>query len=146
MKLKYTILFTFLLLSSLLSFSQNENSREKIEAMKVAFITQELSLTTAEAQLFWPVYNDYEQKKKDIRKDLRQTQKGKLKNLDQMSDKEIEEMIDLEIEYDQKELDLKKEYHSKLKKVLSMKKIALLYKTEDKFKRKILEQLKNEGK
>ena len=33
---------------------------EKIEALKIAFITQKLQLTTDEAQKFWPVYNQYE--------------------------------------------------------------------------------------
>jgi hypothetical protein len=33
--------------------------REKIKALKVAFITKELNLTSGEAEKFWPVYNEY---------------------------------------------------------------------------------------
>ena len=35
-----------------------ENWREKVRAEQVAFITGELELTEAEAQAFWPVYNE----------------------------------------------------------------------------------------
>jgi len=31
----------------------------KLEAMKTAFITSRLNLTTEEAQKFWPIYNQY---------------------------------------------------------------------------------------
>jgi hypothetical protein len=32
---------------------------EKVEAIKVAYITKELNLTSSEAEKFWPVYNEY---------------------------------------------------------------------------------------
>ena len=42
--------------------SKNEG-REKMRAEQVAFITSELNLTEAEAQAFWPVYNDVQAQK-----------------------------------------------------------------------------------
>jgi hypothetical protein len=41
--------------------AQNGNGQrqEKIQALKIAFITQKLKLTPAEAEKFWPVYNQY---------------------------------------------------------------------------------------
>ncbi|MDI1303936.1 MAG: sensor of ECF-type sigma factor, partial [bacterium] len=62
MKLKK--LFPILLL--LISFSfygQGEKMREKkeqIKALKVAFLTTELKLTSNEAEKFWPVYNTFD--------------------------------------------------------------------------------------
>ena len=43
--------------------AQNDNREqktEKVQALKIAFITQKLELTSEEAQRFWPVYNRYE--------------------------------------------------------------------------------------
>ena len=38
----------------------NDNKRQQeIEALKVAFISRDLQLTPAEAQQFWPVYDQY---------------------------------------------------------------------------------------
>ena len=35
-------------------------SAKKLQALKIAFITQKLQLTSAEAEKFWPVYNQYD--------------------------------------------------------------------------------------
>ena len=39
-----------------------EKKKEKIEAIKVAYISEELELTVAESQAFWPVYNELQSK------------------------------------------------------------------------------------
>jgi hypothetical protein len=38
---------------------ENQNPRLNMYALKVAFITKDLNLTTEEAEKFWPVYNTY---------------------------------------------------------------------------------------
>lgn len=117
--------------------------RENIEAQRVAFITQELNLTPEEAQKFWPVYNQYTEKLQESRKKRRQEMKDSKENIDEMSDKEVEKLVDEEIIERQKELDLQKEYHSKFKAILPIKKVAKLYRAEDKFKRVLLNKLKD---
>ena len=37
----------------------NGNKGDKIEALRIAFISQQLNLTPQEAQKFWPVYNQF---------------------------------------------------------------------------------------
>ena len=64
-------------------------------------------------------------------------------NIDELSDKEVEKLVDEEISERQKELDLQKEYHAKFKAVLPIKKVAKLYRAEDKFKRVLLNKLKD---
>ena len=44
-------------------------SKENVEALKVAFITRHLNLTSEEAQKFWPAYNAYFEDLKKVRKD-----------------------------------------------------------------------------
>ncbi len=42
---------------------------EKIQSLKIAFITQKLQLTPDEAQKFWPVYNQYDKEVHSIESD-----------------------------------------------------------------------------
>ena len=129
----------FLLLASLTGSAQpggggGGDRAAKIKAWKVAFFTEQLDLSPEEAQKFWPVYNEYDNKLEEIRKKRRQERKIAKENLDEMDDKEIEALVDSEMAFRQKELDLQKEYHSKFKSVLTPRKVAKLYAAEEQFK------------
>lgn len=115
--------------------------KEKVEAMKVAYITNKLELTPAEAQQFWPVFNEFENKIQAIRQSRRKDSKDGMDNLDQLSDKEVEALIDSEVGFRQKELDVLKEYHSKFKAVLPIRKVAKLYRAQEDFKRELLKKI-----
>lgn len=151
-----TFLFIFCLAITNVAFAQGpenpstpprgahqQERRENIEAMKIAFLTKKLNLTPEEAQVFWPVYNQYKDKLDDLRKKRKQDHKDARKNLEEMADKDVEQMVDAEIVFRQKELDLQKEYHSKFKAVLPIKKVAKLYEAEEQFKRVLLDKLKD---
>lgn len=122
---------------------KHSEKRENIEAMKVAFITQKLNLTPEEAQQFWPVYNQYHDKLQELRKKRKLENKEAKENIDEMTDKEVEQLVDAEIAFRQKETDLQKEYHAKFKSVLPIKKVAKLYHAEEQFKRVLLDKLKD---
>ena len=132
------------MLCPLFMLAQNhkmDKKREKIEVQKIAFITKQLDFTPEEAQKFWPVYNQFS----DARKQLHEQHKKNRKNIDDLSDSEIEQVIDNHIILDQKELDIKKKYHTEFKKVLSNKRIAKLYHSEEQFKRELLKRIKREN-
>jgi len=117
-----------------------QNKREKIEAMKIAFITQRLSLNREEAQKFWPVYNEYDAEKGKLRKEKREQYRDYKTNFDDLSDEEITKFVDSQIIYRQRELDIQKKYHIDLKGVLPIRKVALLYKAEEDFKKHLLKE------
>ena len=121
----------------------SDEKREEIEAMKVGFLTRKLELTTEEAKSFWPVYNQYQgelDKLRDARKKERMTAKSEMEG---MSDKDIEKIVDGEITFRQSEIDIMKKYNSQFKSVLPMKKVAKLYRAEEDFKRELLHQLRD---
>jgi hypothetical protein len=122
---------------------RQNNKKEKIEAQKVAFITKKINLTPEEAQQFWPVYNQFENKIDELRKNRRRDLKQAKGNIDELTDKEVEQLVDNEILFKQKEIDLQKEYLPKFKAILSIKKIAKLYEAEEQFKRYLLNELKD---
>ena len=112
------------------------HAKERIEAQRVGFITQRLNLTPEESQQFWPVYNQYTEKLQQIR-----TAAKVDTPLDEMNDADTEKMILGQMDRETHELDLRKEYYQKLKKVISVKKIAKLYRAERDFKAELLKQL-----
>jgi len=123
---------------------QNRNDRkEKLESMKVAFITQELDLTSQEAQQFWPVYNQFDDELDRLRKARRSAMLDAKENFDGMSDADIARAIDGELSFQQQELDLRKKYVAEFKKVLPMKKVAELMRAEQRFKMKLLQEYQN---
>jgi hypothetical protein len=128
------VLFAFLKV-----FPQAGNKREKIEALRVAFITQKLNFTADESQKFWPVYNEYQDKLRTSRKEFR-NQPNTFVN-----DKDAQEYIDAELLLKQREFNLYKEYYEKIKKTIPIKKVAELRQAEEDFKKELLKQLQGKS-
>lgn len=121
---------------------ENRPRKEKVEAMKIGFITDYLDLSSEEAKEFWPVYNKYQDEMEVLRKGRRQNMLNDQTDLNTMSDSELEKLVDSEIIFHQNELDLQKKYHPQFKKVLPMRKVAKLYRAEEAFKKKLLEMIR----
>lgn len=116
---------------------------ERFNAQKIAFFTQKLNLTSAEAEKFWPVYNEYQKKKNDILMEKRDSDRYLRQSFNTLTDKEIEEITDKYIEYASDEADLLTVYHEEFKKVLPIKKVIRLYQAENQFKEMLLRQIRN---
>lgn len=122
------------------------SKRERLESLKVAYLTKELQLTPEEAQQFWPLYNEMTKKMRDIRKEQRGNRMDAKERFDSMSDAELSEAIDKELAYEQEELDLKKEYNAKFKKILPIKKVAKLHAAEKGFRKELLKGAREKRK
>ncbi len=118
-------------------YAQGGRVMEKIETQRIAFITNYLHLTPDESKNFWPVYGQYTENMKHIKKDAIPT-----KPLEDMNDQEADKAISTMFEKENKLLDLKKDCLLKLRKVLPSRKIALLYKAEIEFKGELLNAIK----
>ena len=114
---------------------------ERLEAMKIGFITERLNLSSDEAKVFWPVYNKFT----DDMKKLRQSSKGKISeemaDMSAMTDAEAEKVLNDMVNFKIQEADLLKKYAAEFKKVLPVKKVVLLFKAENDFKRELLKKL-----
>ena len=137
-----------LLLITSVSFAQrppqgkHKPDKEKVKAMKIAFITEKLALTPEEAQSFWPIYNEYDAKREALRKAMRKGRKNK-EEATNLSDEEIAKDIAKQFEIRQQELNLDKTYHQKFIQVLPIKKVGRLYRADHDFKRELLKKIKN---
>lgn len=145
------ILLVFLLLFSIVSFAQGGKFREKreqIKALKVAFITEELKLTPAEAEKFWPLYNAYDSKQTELRQQKLKSFSDRMESgsVDKMSDKEATNFL-IQMENTEDEIfESKKKFAKDLKNVLAPIKIIKLKKAEEDFSRKLLRQYRNKTK
>jgi len=125
-----------------------EKKKEQIKSLKIGFITNQLSLTNEEASKFWPIYNAFEVKQQEIKKQklnfiLDELHKD---SLDKISDKEATAIL-AQIEVAEDELfQLKKKFITSLKGVISPLKILKLKKVEENFTKKLLELYRDKKK
>lgn len=139
---KVTLLF-FVSVMSFISKAQDESpngrGKEKIKAAKVGLITNRLNLSEEQAKVFWIVYNEFNKKRSEVRKNIRQMT-AESRNITTSDDKilaDIKEIISLK----QKEVDLEKEYLSKFLKTINIRQVSELYKTEQLFNQMLVKKL-----
>jgi hypothetical protein len=106
---------------------------ERIEAIKVAFITKKLDLTTEEAQKFWPVYNNYQKELMDLMRKRREDR--------QKTDIAPNDKINADLAYESRMLDLKKKYKKLYLKAIPPEKVLLVYQAEREFREHLIKQL-----
>jgi len=136
----------FLLLLSLNITAQHKN-RERIKALKVSFITENLDLSEKEAQEFWPVYNNYEKQTSSIRfKEVKALKKEIKENISTMTDEEASAFVTKLNDAETRMLKLRMEFSEKLSNIIPAKKIILLKIAEDDFKKKMFEEYKKQRK
>ncbi|MFN3753847.1 sensor of ECF-type sigma factor [Flavobacterium sp.] len=143
------LIIAIIMLFSINSIAQGgrllKEKKEQIKAMKVAYITNELSLTPDEAAKFWPLYNAFEEKQHEIRKQKLKSYIDKIDDeaFDNLSEKEASTIL-TQMESSEEELyQAKKKFVASLKGVISSVKILKLKKAEEGFNRKLLQQYRD---
>lgn len=123
-----------LLVSMPLMFSQGRDCswKDRIKSERIAFITQEINLTSAEAEKFWPVYNSY----KDTKDQAQQAIRDAFRNLAEAekSGTDIEKCLDAYVKALDAKAGIETNALKAYKKVLPADKIAKLYLAEEKFR------------
>jgi hypothetical protein len=120
-KIYFLISFLFAL-NYICVAQQNEKFGDRIEALKVAFMTKELNLSATEAQQFWPVYNTYFQELKQAR-------------LDYPNDV---------IAYEEKVVSIRKKYREDFKKILGTdERVNQVFMSERNFREMLRKEIQN---
>jgi hypothetical protein len=112
--------------------------RERVEALRVAFIEKKLQLSNAESEKFWPVYNEYNDKVRELRRHVRMAFHKAGENV---SAGEAEELYRLESRNRQAELEVHAQYSERLKAMLGSARYIRLRLAEDQFKREMLKAI-----
>lgn len=136
---RFLVVLAFLLTTAI--YAQRP-AQERIRTLKVAFITERLGLTSEEAQNFWPVYNAHDQSLQKLRRRERQRFGSQLPYLEDVSEKEASELLSEFRTIQKEKFDLEQRFTADLENVLPSKKIILLLKAEEDFKKRLLQQVR----
>lgn len=144
--IKLFVIIAFLTAFQVFSQQHFPEKKEQIRALKVGFITNELSLTTEEAAKFWPLYNAFDDKQFELRHHKLRAFRNRMEtDFEKISEKEAAALLD-KMETNEEELfQLRKKFIANLKGVLPSIKIIKLKKAEDDFNKKLLKQYRNRG-
>jgi hypothetical protein len=120
---------------------QEQSDSEKLTAYKIAFFTQRLDLTPAEAEKFWPVYNDYSARKSKLQIDRVSMIRYATQNEANMSEAELSATADKLARTFVDEASLIASFSNELKKALPPAKVIRLYHIENQYKQQLLREL-----
>jgi len=142
-----TLLILFISFSA---FAQLEKEKgypkkisEKLKALKIAHITEQLDLTSEEAKVFWPIYNKHEDDLQELRDNL---VRRKLEGLTKLSEDEAKQVLKDMIKLEKQKHELESQFLSDLSKVIPATKVLKLVRAERSFKRKMIEEFKGRRK
>jgi len=128
------------------AFSQTDDTEKALKAEKVAFLTKKLDLTQDEAKMFWPLYDEYWEKKIKILNDRRKLADDFIQNINNITDKEAVYYARRYVESQKRESDLIAEYNKLLLHILPPKKVMLLYQSNYEFKNYLLQKVQETKK
>lgn len=123
---KYLLIITFLLggLSAIKAQDDQPGDdarrQEKLRALYVAYISQQLQLNPEEAQKFWPVHTQFENDLKTVRQEMP------------------------ELEKQQAILNIKKRYQENFNRIIGPNRCDRFFRMDGEFKRKLLERMRNQ--
>ena len=141
--MKKIVLFLLFMSVAFSSVHAQHDKHEKIRAFKTAYLTEQLSLTSSEAEKFWPVYNEYENKMIALKRDSYKVTRGNIEkqgDIDALDEKAAREYMKKILENEQQMTLMKIEMYNRMKPILSSKKILKLYQAEHDFNRRLLDE------
>ena len=116
---------------------QRAKMQERIEAQRIAFITQKLDLTPDESAKFWPVYNEFKKVQKSKRDEIIPD-----KPMSELNETEAEEIIGKRLAMEEEMIETKRDYFKQLKEIIPSTKIVILIQVEAEFNREVLQRIR----
>lgn len=114
----------------------------QLENAKIAFITTRVSLTQDQAQKFWPLYNEFSARRRDLNRTTRLLRRDVTEG---MTDQQIRDNFTQAFNMRQQELNLEKEYFDKFQKVISLRQVAQLFQAERDFTKEVIKRVAGVG-
>lgn len=137
------LLFAFFLFIATNATAQNKHfNNDAFEARKVSWLTTKLDLSTEDAKIFWPIYNDYVREQKIARKERNQKMISfrKIKEIEELDDEEIQTLIVNDFNARQRDLSIERKYYNRFKAELPIKIVGKFYRAQETFKKELLQQ------
>ncbi|MEN8203746.1 MAG: hypothetical protein ABFS28_14205 [Bacteroidota bacterium] len=125
---------------------QSKEQIEKFKKERKAYFNEELELTDAEAKAFWPLYDDFHNRKMKLVEDEKNTYSYAHTNAENLNDEEILDILAKAHKLKEDRLKLEAEYYQgRFLKALPAKKVLKLGKVEWDFRRHLMRELRGQG-
>lgn len=111
----------------------------QLDNARIAFLTARVSLTQDQAQRFWPVYNEFIAKRRDLNRAARLLRRDA--DNPSLSDAQLRENFNQDFGIRQQQLNLEKDYFDKAQKALTLRQLAQLYQAERDFTKEVLKRV-----
>lgn len=134
------LIFTFCV-----KVNAQKGGKERIKAYKTAYITEELDLSSKEAEKFWPVYNQYDKKLFILKVEKSRKERRRIKELggpESLSDEEATNVVFSMLTNEKEASVIKEKMYKELSKILSPTKLLTLYQAERNFNKRLLSEYK----
>ena len=118
---------------------KDQSSETEFRAKQQAYMSKKAELTPEENEKFFPLYFEFQDKKKEINREAWREAKNGAKT--EVSESKYEEIIDKLFDNQETIAKLEKEYIKKYREILSAKKVYMIYWAERKFNRNMLKIL-----
>lgn len=114
----------------------------QLDNARIAFITGRVSLTQDQAQRFWPVYNEFLAKRRDLNRAARVLRRDA--STASLSDAQLRDNFNQDFAIRQQQLNLEKDYFTNAQKVLTLRQLAQLYQAERDFTKEVLKHVSSQ--
>jgi len=111
----------------------------QLDNAKIAFITSRLTLSQEQAQRFWPIYNEFVQRRRELNRSARLLRRDATNPA--LTDAQLRDYFSQDFSTRQQQLNLEKEYFDKLQRVVSLRQIAQLFQAERDFTKEVLQRV-----
>ncbi|HVB03757.1 MAG TPA: hypothetical protein VNE41_08550 [Chitinophagaceae bacterium] len=116
---------------------QGQSGLDKVRSLEVAYLSEKMNLTPAEAEKFWPVYNSYIAELQQLINARKQTLHAQGTSTDAQAAQALKD----EFIFREKALAIQEKYKNQFLQVLPPRKVAIFYKSRQEFRNKVLNEL-----
>jgi hypothetical protein len=143
LKLKIFAVLMFIVFNSTYAQRPNQNfDQEKLEAARVAFITNRLDLKPEQAEKFWPLFNQYNESRTQLMNEISSINRNSTTEANQ---NKAREMIRERLALQQKLLDLEKVFMENITKVIQPSQALKLGGVNREFTKQVYRMQQNRG-
>ena len=115
---------------------------EQVQVERIAYFTEKIGLTPEEAQQFWPIYNEMDNKRNALFEERAAIIQRFVNQSDNLTERQITEQLNRLVAIQQQEAVLPAEYDARFRKVLSSRKVMNLYVAEMGFRNYLLQTIR----
>jgi len=124
----------------------SKDHHKQVKAYRISFLTEELDLSTAEAEKFWPLFRRYDKANDSLHKAYYQNHRWLKDSLDYLTDVSAMEIIEQHYQKEQQLMKKKEEMARACAEVIGAKKTLKLLHLEHRFRQRLVEKMRKKKK